>query len=428
MFKFFIQRGCLLFVVVGLLITKLSASAPAHDQAQKHTQSLLRQESMKHSIPLVPFYFVRHGETDRNKHKIYQGSFDAPLNDAGLAQAVQAAEIIKSLKLTALVASPMLRARKTAEIIAGQRGGQEIAFFDALREVCLGELEGTPFGDHSAIHAWEAGQLVPSGAESYADFKERVRAAMQQVLTTVTGPLLIIGHARFYGALEDILGLRGTKKSHMGNCQVLYHTPPTDASGKWVVQETKGSGVEIKQVPFYFIRHGETDANKDHIFVGGLDVPLNENGIRQAHAAAEKLVGLPIATIVTSPLQRARVTAEIIGARLGKPVIEIKGLQEWCAGELEGKPLMKSLRERVKDGPIAGAEDFAAYHARIAAALNEVLALQGPVLVVAHGGVHQVIQEALGIPVSKIANATPFFHQPSQSLGGAWTMDEVIKS
>lgn len=202
----------------------------------------------------------------------------------------------------------------------------------------------------------------------------------------------------------------------------------------------------VKQVPFYFIRHGETAANKNQIFVGSTDVPLNETGLRQAQLAAERMAGIAVETIVCSKLQRARVTADIIAGHLGKPVLEVEGLEEFHAGEFEGKPyasklnmifnllvrgreaaifhIFNKLKKRMKEGEIAGAEDYNTYVQRILAAMNKVLALPGPVLIVAHGGVHHVLQEHLGLPFSLIPNATPLLHTPPQSASGAWTVHE----
>jgi probable phosphoglycerate mutase len=67
---------------------------------------------------------------------------------------------------------------------------------------------------------------------------------------------------------------------------------------------------------FYFVRHGETDWNKAKKIMGQSDIPLNENGILQAQAVAEKIQALAIDVIVSSPLKRAWTTAEIIGNKM----------------------------------------------------------------------------------------------------------------
>jgi len=64
----------------------------------------------------------------------------------------------------------------------------------------------------------------------------------------------------------------------------------------------------LTPIPFWFLRHGETDWNAQGISQGNVDIPLNATGIAQARAAAERLRNRGIATIVASPLSRARVT------------------------------------------------------------------------------------------------------------------------
>ncbi len=87
---------------------------------------------------------------------------------------------------------------------------------------------------------------------------------------------------------------------------------------------------------FYFVRHGQTDGNIQHKAMGSQDVVLNDLGVLQAHQAALLLNNEPITTIVTSPLRRARQTADIIAQYVHAPVVENAGLSEACWGKKEG--------------------------------------------------------------------------------------------
>jgi phosphoglycerate mutase family protein len=95
-------------------------------------------------------------------------------------------------------------------------------------------------------------------------------------------------------------------------------------------------------------RHGETDWNVERRIQGSTDIPLNENGIRQAHSLAgylERQVvgkGGTITHIFTSPLERAKETAEIVGARLRVPVEAVSGLEEMNFGICEGKSWLEA--------------------------------------------------------------------------------------
>jgi len=89
----------------------------------------------------------------------------------------------------------------------------------------------------------------------------------------------------------------------------------------------------------YLIRHGETDANVSGVWQGSTDSPLNERGLAQARALAQRIAQeqLPINIIFSSPLRRARQTAEMVAQALGDvPIIQDPGLAEYHLGEWEG--------------------------------------------------------------------------------------------
>jgi 2,3-bisphosphoglycerate-dependent phosphoglycerate mutase len=88
--------------------------------------------------------------------------------------------------------------------------------------------------------------------------------------------------------------------------------------------------------PFFFLRHGQTDWNAQGRIQGHTDVPLNATGVAQAQAAAGRLAGRGIDWIVSSPLARARATADFVAARLGLPVHLDDDLKERRFGAFEG--------------------------------------------------------------------------------------------
>jgi alpha-ribazole phosphatase len=84
------------------------------------------------------------------------------------------------------------------------------------------------------------------------------------------------------------------------------------------------------------VRHGQTKLHRDDRFWGSTDVPLSEEGIRQAECLAGRLAGEKITTVYTSTLSRARVTGEIIAARHQLEVKAVSELRECNFGYIEG--------------------------------------------------------------------------------------------
>lgn len=95
----------------------------------------------------------------------------------------------------------------------------------------------------------------------------------------------------------------------------------------------------------YLIRHGETDWNKEFKIQGSSDIELNEYGRELAFITREGLRHIPFDIAYTSPLKRAKETAEIILGGRNIPLYEDKRVQEACFGSFEGATL-KELRER----------------------------------------------------------------------------------
>jgi alpha-ribazole phosphatase len=96
------------------------------------------------------------------------------------------------------------------------------------------------------------------------------------------------------------------------------------------------------------VRHGQTQWNKEEIFRGMIDVPLNESGKREASLAAEALKDKPIKAVYSSPLSRAKETATAIAARHGLDVKVLDGLGDICFGEWQGNS-HKAVREQYAD-------------------------------------------------------------------------------
>ena len=163
-----------------------------------------------------------------------------------------------------------------------------------------------------------------------------------------------------------------------------------------------------------FWRHGRTDWNAAGRFQGQTDIPLNEEGVRQAKHAARLLAAMGPTAIVTSDLQRTRATAEALGSETGLPVAVDSGLRETNAGRWQGQTFDEirggdgDLLARWEDGavdvPAGGAETRLDVAARTRGAVERALGElgdSGTLVVVSHGGAIRVaLAELLGLPHS----------------------------
>ncbi len=130
---------------------------------------------------------VRHGETDFNRDRRVQGMIDNPLNDAGRAQALRAAQSLAGRNVRAIYSSGLLRARDTAGAIAVSLG-LEVQIEDDLRELHQGDLDGMTGEEMRArypdiLNAWAtdaAGVRLPGG-ESMQDCQDRVWAVVERL-------------------------------------------------------------------------------------------------------------------------------------------------------------------------------------------------------------------------------------------------------
>ena len=184
----------------------------------------------------------------------------------------------------------------------------------------------------------------------------------------------------------------------------------------------------LTETRFYFLRHGETDWNRARRIQGHSDTRLNATGIAQARAAIASLVGCGIATVCTSPLARARETAEIINAELRRPLVVIDALKECGYGVRDGAVRGGDWFQAWRRGQATpeGAEPFEAFMARALGGLNAALAHPGPVLIVAHAGIYWAIQRHARLdPDALLENARAVRHDPPTADVPGWLTSEL---
>jgi len=143
-----------------------------------------------------------------------------------------------------------------------------------------------------------------------------------------------------------------------------------------------------------FVRHGETDLNYPVRRMQGIsDYDLNSNGIKQAEAIRNKLAEEDFDIIISSPLKRAKHTAEIINELKKLDIIFDDRIIERNYGQLEGQLFNKNYCNLDYDFESIGGESIDTYKARLKDFIFEIKEkyYDKKVLVVAHNGVISVL-------------------------------------
>jgi probable phosphoglycerate mutase len=182
------------------------------------------------SLNPTSFWFLRHGETDWNAQNLSQGNVDIPLNETGLAQARSAAVLLRGKGIKAIVASPLSRARVTAEIAAAEIG-LPFEIDPDLRECAYGVMEGKPMTEW--FSAWVEETLTPEGAESFGDLKRRAVAAVNRAIIR-PAPVLIVAHGALFRALRAVMGHEPNVRTR--NAVPMWCEPPASQAAPWGIE------------------------------------------------------------------------------------------------------------------------------------------------------------------------------------------------
>lgn len=155
------------------------------------------------------------------------------------------------------------------------------------------------------------------------------------------------------------------------------------------------------------VRHGECEANARGVVAGSRDdSPLTQHGIDEAEQTAQQLKGFT-GRIVSSPLQRACKTAEIIrDAVMPGTVIDIEPLFiERNVGDATGKPQAEYFAMEKSDVPIPNAETPQQMADRVRAGLEKLKATNRDTLLVTHNGTYRILVCVLqGLDPNEFAN------------------------
>lgn len=148
---------------------------------------------------MATILLARHGESDWNVERRWQGHADRPLTERGRAQAVALAKRLTQTKLDAVYASDLRRARDTAVVVA-DRQRLDVRTLRELREVDVGSWSGLTRAEAEArfpegFRRWSDGHPGWEDGETYEQMTERVLAAVRRIARDhPDAPVLVVSH------------------------------------------------------------------------------------------------------------------------------------------------------------------------------------------------------------------------------------------
>ncbi|MEL6222027.1 MAG: histidine phosphatase family protein [Cyanobacteria bacterium J06627_8] len=290
---------------------------------------------------------VRHGESTFNVQRRVQGHCDeSNLTEAGRISARQVGAALAGINLDAIYSSPLRRAKTTTELIVETLSHDSahlpnISFTQDLYEVNLCQWEAITFQEikekfpddykvwQEEPHNLRMDLPTPEGPVEFYPIRavyDQARRFWHEVLPNHQGQtILVVGHSVINRALvQTAMGLDADSlaKLRLSNCGISIVNfsgtigEPVQLESFNLVDHTGEPVPDIRGghlgPRILLVRHGETNWNRDKKFQGQIDVPLNENGKRQAEQCGEFLKGIHIDRAISSTMLRPKETAEII--------------------------------------------------------------------------------------------------------------------
>lgn len=149
---------------------------------------------------LNELWLARHGETDWSLSRRHTGRADIPLTARGERQAAALGERLQGIEFALVLASPLERARRTAEL-AGF--GDALAFDEDLMEVDYGDYEGRTTAEiHRARPDWDLWRDGCPGGETIAEAATRAERVLARA-RAAQGPVLLVGHGHLTRTLAS---------------------------------------------------------------------------------------------------------------------------------------------------------------------------------------------------------------------------------
>ena len=170
---------------------------------------------------MTEIILVRHGETEWNVAEIFRGRIDIDLNEMGIKQAGLLAEYLSNVKIDAIYSSPLKRALKTAEIVAGYHK-LDVDIAPGLTDFNFGKWQGLSHQEvkdkYKQLYAeWinHPAQVKMPAGESLDDVRKRTNDVVAELIASYEGTVVLVSHRVVNKVL--ICALLGLDNSHFWN-------------------------------------------------------------------------------------------------------------------------------------------------------------------------------------------------------------------
>ncbi|OAY38154.1 probable 2-carboxy-D-arabinitol-1-phosphatase [Manihot esculenta] len=322
---------------------------------------------------------VRHGQSTWNAEGRIQGSSNfSVLTPKGEAQADTSRQMLIDDSFDVCFSSPLIRSKRTAEIIWGSRK-EEIITDSDLREIDLYSFQGllkhegkAKFG--AAYRQWQvdAANFNIDGHYPVRELWARARNCWNQILSHDSRSVLVVAHNAVNQALvATAIGL-GTEYFRIllqSNCgvSVLDFTPRADGGSPYIclnrLNQTPSSPVaggssagRKTSRRIILVCHGTLQGDIEGLFPNSGDHPMNMLGIIQTQKTAELLLDLKVNTIFSSPknacfetakvISRVQEAADCLGADCVPRYVEMKQM-----GDLDVGDILRQLNKDASEAP-----------------------------------------------------------------------------
>lgn len=168
-------------------------------------------------------YFVRHGQSEANRNKLFAGQTDSKLTEAGRKQAEAIRPILADIPFDKVYSSDLSRAHDTQKIALP---GYEAETTKLLREINVGNLVGKSIPDFAAAHGGvsptaKTGDYTPYGGENRQMLDARIHQFLSMLEAQPYETVAVFAHRGvLMGVLRNVLGLDRLPMVHCDNCAV----------------------------------------------------------------------------------------------------------------------------------------------------------------------------------------------------------------